>query len=202
MDDLRESPSITAVDALVEAVDRAAMSSIRRAMELKTGKHCRWCIGCSCPAIQAEQEFMEMTMTPEMLATIKRTPDDATLGDFVLIGRRLHAALEDATNMLHDRLDKQSEIVAGGGEHISRKIQRGDYKIPDPTIFFTKLREVLPEESIPLVMTPSMTRIKDEIANKMAVPKSGNAEMTADSVFDAQLRPLVEQGVKRILVIK
>ncbi len=192
---------VTDLGSLSTALDFAAEWSLDRPMELETGKQCRWCVGCSCPAIQAEQEFMEMTMTPEMLATIKRTPDDATLGDFVLIGRRLEAALKDATEMLHARLDVNPVVVAGGGEQISRKIQRGDYKIPDPTAFFTKLREVLPEESIPLVMTPSMTRIKDEIADKMAIPKTGKAEMTADSVFDAQLRPLVEQGEKRILVV-
>lgn len=194
--------NVTDLDALIAALDFAAEQALDRPMDLETGKQCRWCVGCSCPAIQAEQEFMEMTMTPEMLATIKRTPDDATLGDFVLIGRRLDAALKDATEMLHSRLDEHPEgLTAGGGERITRKIQRGDYTVPDPTAFFIKLREVLPAESIPLVMTPSMGRIKDEIADKMAIPKTGKSEMTADSVFDAQLRPLVEQGVKRILVI-
>lgn len=188
------------LEELIDAFDRAIVASLDRPMYLKTGKHCRWCIGCSCPAIQAEQDFMEMTMTPEMLAKIKRTPDDATLGDFVLTGNRLAAALKDAKEMLHDRLDKQPVVVAGGGEHITRKITAGDYTIPYPVAFWDAIKRELPEESWPLVMTPSMTRIVDELARTRNIPESGKADITAKGAFEAVFRPLVEQGTRRTLI--
>jgi hypothetical protein len=77
-------------NALREAMDKA--------MQLKTGKQCKYCVGCSCPAIRAEQKLMEMTLTPEILATIKRTPDDAQLADFVIIGSRLEHAATKSTS--------------------------------------------------------------------------------------------------------
>ncbi len=45
-----------------------------------------------------------------------------------------------------------------------------------------------------------MTRLKDEIATTMNIPKSGKGAVTAETVFDAKLRPLCEQGERRILV--
>lgn len=186
--------------ALVVAVNSAVCKSLDNPMLLRTGTWCQYCIGCSCPAIQAEQEFMELTMTPEMLANIKRTPDDATLADFVIIGRRLAKPLEDATEMLHERLDKSPAINAGCGVQVTRKIQRGDYTVPDPVAFMRAVRTLLPhDDTIAKVYTPSMTRIKDEIAATMKINKGGAQAVTAETVFDGHLRPLVVQGDKRIL---
>ncbi len=194
---------ITDLPNLVASMDRRTCAAMDNAMHLKTGKQCTYCIGCSCPAIQAEQNLMELTLTPEMLAKIKKTPDDATLGDFVIIGRRLEKPLKDATEMLHERLDVQPNIVAGSGVQISRKIQKGDYTVPDPVKFLQTVRAILPDDtSIARTFTPSMSRLKDEIAEKMNVPKTGKASVTAETVFDGALRPLVEQGERRLLVLQ
>ncbi len=193
---------VTDLDALVASMDARVGVALDRPMCLKTGKQCGYCIGCSCPAIQAEQTFMEITMTPEMLAKIKRTPDDATLADFVIIGRRLEKPLKDATEMLHERLDAAPMIVAGSGATITRKLIKGDYTVPDPLKFMQAVRVILPADaSIAKVMTPSMTRIKDEIAATMNIPKTGKASVTSETVFDGHLRPLVEQGERRLLQI-
>lgn len=193
---------VTDLDALVTSMDSRVGVAIDNPMCLKTGKQCTYCIGCSCPCIVAEQEFMELTMTPEMLAQIKRTPDDAKLADFVIIGRRLEKPLKDATEMLHTRLDTNPVITSGSGNVITRKIIKGDYSVPDPLKFMQAVRLILPQDaSIAKVMTPSMTRIKDEIATTMNVPKTGKASVTAETVFDGHLRPLVEQGERRLLQI-
>lgn len=195
--------TVTDLPALVASMDRRVCAALDAKPKLITGKQCTYCIGCSCPAIQAEQEFMELELTPELLATIKRKPDDAKLADFVIIGRRLKKPLEDATEMLHARLDTNPTIVAGCGTQVSRKIQKGDYSVPDPVRFLAAVKELLPaEDSIAKVMTPSMTRVKDEIAAVMNIPKTGKAAVTAEGVFDAKLRPLVEQGEKRLLVLQ
>ncbi len=189
------------MDALVESMDRRICAAIDNSMELNTGtKQCRWCIGCSCPAIQAEQKLMKLKLTPEILATIKRTPDDALLGDFVITGRLLSKPTDDAEAMLHERLDKTDAINAGCGTQITRKIQKGAYSWPRPVEALTAIHELLPSiESQAKVLTPSVTKLKDEIAHVMNIPKTGKAQITAEGIFDARIRPLVEQGERKIL---
>lgn len=194
--------TITDLPALVASMDERVGVALDRSMCLKTGKQCTYCIGCSCPAIQAEQQYMELTMTPELLAQIKRTPDDAKLADFVIIGRRLEKPLKDATEMLHERLDKSPAIVAGSGETVTRKLIKGDYSVPDPLAFMQAVRVILPDDaSIAQTFTPSMTKIKDRIAEVMNIPKTGKASVTSETVYDAHLRPLVTQGERRLLQI-
>lgn len=168
---------------------------------LETGPtQCKYCIGCSCPAIREEQKLMRLKLTPEVLAQIKRTPDDATLGDFVVVGRMLSKPLEDAEKILHERLDTHEVVVAGSGTTITRKLTKGSYEITEPVGFLKAVRALLPEdESIARTYKPSVTKLKDEIADKMAIPKTGKSAVTSESVFDAHLRPLVVQKERRIL---
>lgn len=191
------------LDACVRSLDERQCNALDNPMLLKTGlKQCEWCIGCSCPAIQELNKNMELQMTPEMLARIKREPDDATLADFVINARTLKKPAEDATEMLHERLDSNPAIHAGCGLTITRKIQRGDYSVPNKVAFMEAVRVLLPlDEQIAEVMEPSMTRIKDQIAKHNDVPKTSKNGVSAESIFDGHLRPLVEQGEKRLLVI-
>ncbi len=192
---------ITNMPQLVSAMDRRICGALNNPMKLKTGKQCKYCVGCSCPALDAEQKLMELTMTPEVLAQIKRTPDDAKLAEFVIIAGRLEKPAKDAKEMLHKRLDVQPSIVAADGTTVTRKVEKGGYEIPDRPAFLSAVKELLPSEaSQAKVLTPSMTRLKDEIATTMNIPKSGKGAVTAETVFDAKLRPLCEQGERRILV--
>ena len=144
---------------------------------------------------------MSTILTPENLAKIKRQPDDATLGDWVVSMRTLKRPTEDAEKLLHERLDKVPFIAAGCGTTITRKIQGGSYDVKDPEKFLTELKDMLPTtKSQAACLKPSMTRIKDEIAAVMNCPKTGQSPVTAEGVFDARLRPLVEQGERKILI--
>lgn len=191
------------LDACVRSLDERVCASLDQPMLLRTSpRNCEWCIGCSCPAIQEESKNMEMTLTPEILASIKRSPDDGMLADFVITGRLLSKPIETATEMLHERLDSNPAIQSNSGHTVTRKIQKGDYSVPDPLAFMSAVRVLLPEdEQIAAVMTPSMTRIRDQIAKHMDIPKTSKSGVSAESVFDGHLRPLVEQGEKRLLVI-
>lgn len=192
--------TVTDLDAMIASMDRRICTALDNAMCLKTGKQCTYCIGCSCPAIQAEQEYMDLMLTPEILAKIKRTPDDALLGDFVIIGRRLAKPIKDATEMIHERLDRVGYVDAGCGSRITRETRCGAYSWPDPLAAFKAVKELLPsDESLAKVMTPSVTRIKDEIAEIMKIPKTGASAVTSEGIFDAKLRPLCEQGVSNLL---
>lgn len=191
------------LEGCIQSLDKRVCASLDNAMLLKTSlRNCEWCIGCSCPAIQEENKFMEMTLTPEMLAKIKAEPDDALLADFVISARTLRKPMEDATEMLHERLDKNPAIQAGCGMTVTRKIQKGDYEVPEPVKFMQAVRMLLPkDEQIAQAFSPSMTKIKDLIAAHNDVPKTGKAAITAESIFDGHLRPLVIQGEKRVLQI-
>lgn len=189
------------LDRCVRSLDERQCKALDKPMLLKTSlKACEWCIGCACPAIQELNKKMEYELTPEKLAALKREPDDATLADFVIDGHTLRKPIEDATEMLHERIDANPSIQAGCGLTVTRKIQKGDYTIPDPLAFMSAVRVMLPEdEQIARVFTPQMGAIKDEIAKKMDIPKTSKNGVSAESVFDGHLRPLVEQGIKRVL---
>lgn len=189
--------------ACVRSLDERQCKALDSPMKLKTGlKQCEWCIGCSCPAIQLLNKKMEMELTPELLANLKREPDDATLADFVITARTLKKPMEDATEMLHERLDKNPAIYAGCGMTVTRKIQKGDYEVPDPVAFMNAVRVLLPgDEQIAKAFSPKMTAIKDMIATQNDVPKTSKNGISAESIFDGHLRPLVIQGEKRVLQI-
>ena len=73
--------------------------------------------------------------------------------------------------------------------------------MPDPVAFNEKVKELLPEEERRVRASKySMTDLKDEIAEARNLPKTSKRGESAASVFDAELRPLVNQGVSKILV--
>jgi hypothetical protein len=170
-------------------------------MELNSGnKQCAWCIGCQCPALKEEQRLMKLKLTPELLANIKREPDDAALADWVITARTLNRPTEDAEKMLHERLDTVASIQSGTGVTITRKITKGSYSFPDMLKFIQEFRDLVPgDDALASVVTPSVTIVKDQIAEKLGVPKTGKAAVTAETLFDAKLRPFVTQGERKIL---
>ncbi len=192
------------LDAAMTLLESRINAALDNAMEVNSGRtQCKWCpvAGPQCPATKGDQDLMKVTLTPELLAKIKRDPDDAQLGDWVITARTLARPTEDANALLHERLDKVAAIDAGCGTRITRKIQRGSYSWPRPVEALKAIQELLPSvESQAKVLKPSVTAIKDEIAEVMQIPKTGKAPVTAEGVFDARLRPLCDQSEKRILV--
>lgn len=171
--------------------------------ELSTGPQCKFCVGCSCPAIREEQKLMKMKLTKEAIEGISRTPSDALLGDFVATGRLLAKPLEDATELLHARLDQTDAIVAGNGTTITRKIVKGGYEITQPVEFFTLAKSLLVTDAhMAAVYKPSMTRLGDELAEVLGIPRTGNAPMTGQSVLDAQFKTFTTQKERRLLQFK
>lgn len=184
-------------------LDQRVSAAMDNAMEVNSGrKQCRWCPAkLQCEAALADREFMKATLTKESLARVKKKPDDAVIGDWVITMRTLKAAAEEAENMLHERLDASGCVQAGCGTTITRKIQRGSYTVERPQEFMQAFRSILPSEgSLAKCFEPSMTRCKDEIAEVLGVNKTGGAPVTAETIFDAHLRPHTSQGERRVLV--
>jgi hypothetical protein len=197
--------SVTIEGSRLEAAVPTLCARINEALDdyltLTTGlKQCKFCIGCSCPAIREEQKLMKLKLTPEMLAEIKRTPDDAVLGDFVVIGRMLSKPLDDAEALLHKRLDEIGVVVAGNGTTITRKIAKGGYEILEPVPLYKAAKELLvTDERIAACFKPSLSSMVTQVAEVMNVPKSGKGAVTGQSIVDVQIKPFTRQGERRLL---
>lgn len=194
-----EGERLLACRNVLEARINAALDN---PMEINTGrKQCKWCPAhVSCPGIDAEIDFMKMTLTPEMLAGIRRTPDDDRLGRFVISARTVSKPIEDATDLLKERIEAQGYVDAGG-TRITIKESPGHYEYPNPPAFYAELLRMFPDPVKRAgALKFSVTNTKDLIADVYGVPKTGRAAATAQSMFDAAFRPLVEQKTKKILV--
>jgi len=192
------------LDACVKYLDEQVCDALDRSGEVISGlAQCDWCpVGIQCPAIQAEIEAMKINLTPEMLAKITKEPNDALLGDMVIAARTIWRAVDDAERLLHARLDKVPQITSGAGVQITRTVMGGRYTVLDPVAFYAGLKTIADEDKIAAVLSYPVTRIKDLIAEEMDIPKTGKAELTAESVFQGKFGPLVEQTKRRQLIFK
>jgi hypothetical protein len=190
------------LEAAVAGFERRVNAALDRPMELESSKKaCRWCsVGIQCPALQKELQLMKHTLTPAELARIKATPDDGLLGDWVIQARTLRQPTEDAEEMLKERVSANGYVDAGVGTRITMKIQGGSYEFPDKPAFYAKLSELVPDaEERAKVLKFSMTEAKNVIADTRGIPKTSRNGVSGQSVVDAELRPLVIQGERRVL---
>lgn len=173
-------------------------------MTLTSGKkQCRYCpvgLRLQCAALKEDLRMSKITLTPEAIAAVKRTPSDAQLGDWVCVARTLAPVSKAAEEELHNRLDATECVVAGNGTAITRKVQRGNIEVVAPLELYQKAKELLvTDERMAVAFKPSKTRIIDELAAAQNIPKGGLEPVTAEGIWNAHLAVHVKQGVKRIL---
>lgn len=190
------------LEACVEDLERRINEALDDALTVNSGPvACNWCpVGLQCPAWRQELEFMKATLTPESLASIKAVADDALLGDVIISARTVSKALEDATDMLKDRIAAQGTVIAGNGTRITAKIEGGHYQVVNPEGAFAAVKELLPEARIPHVIHYSTSRLIDEIAEANKVTKGGQAGITARTLFDILMLPNLKQGERVKLI--
>lgn len=189
------------VDAFVEGFELRVNEAIANDLEVNSGrKQCRYCDAVlQCPAIHLEIEEMKAKLTPEVLARIAQTPDDALLADMVVAGRTVAAASEQAERILHARLDVQPSVKSPNVT-ITRVEQGGRYTTDKPQEVFAALKTLLPERVVAGVVSYPTGKIKEAIAEHLKIPKTGKSGNTALTVFDAKFSHLFEQGKKRVLI--
>lgn len=184
-------------------LQKALNVAIANSMEVKTGvKSCKWCpASLQCPAAIELRELMKATLTPELLASIKATPDDAALGEWVMAAQSLDKPMEDAKRLLKDRIKLNGSATAADGTVITIKTQGGSYSFPDPVAFYRETRKLLQSDEVyAATVKPSVSRTIDALAEVLDLPKTSKNGPSARSTFDGALRPLCEQGTKEILV--
>lgn len=184
------------------ALDAAICTVLDTPMEMEDGKkQCRWCpVGAQCEVLKAERDRMKMTLTKEMIAKIRKEPDDATLADWVITSRILAQPTKDATEQLHKRIDELGVVVAANGTTITREIQKGSIEVTRPVEFYRLAKEdLVTDERMAAVFTPSKAALIDQLAEAKGIPKTGQKAITATGLWDAQYASHVKQGERRIL---
>lgn len=185
----------TAVSGLVARI-RLALAN---PLSLDTGrKQCRFCPAkLQCPATIAQRDDMKITMTRDQLAAIKSVPDDAVLADWVIAGRVVGVAIDDAEKLAKERIAATGELLAHDGTRITIKTTKGSYTVLDPLALWKAVADLLPEERRAVAAKWSFTQIDDQIAEHMNLPKSGKG-VTGRSVREAKTGAFVEQGDRKI----
>lgn len=174
-------------------------AALENPMQLETGmRQCAWCqAAIQCPAIQQEIEQMKMTLTPEMLAKIKAEADDATLAEIVISSRIVQRPVEDAKDLLKERIAAKGAVISAGGTRITAKTTAGAYKIYDPVSFFNVVQTLITDKAkLAHALSYPGGRIKDAIAEDRDVPRTGKPGNSAEDIFNAALAPYCEQGKK------
>lgn len=203
--------SISTVEIAGETIDRCVQSlddrmcyALDHGLELETGmKQCAWCDAATqCPALIKLRDDMRMTLTPEMLHNIRKTPDDAKLAEFVMLGRTLNRPLKDAEEMLKERIALVGSIVAADGTTVSVKESGGNYECTDRKAAYEAITRILPAERVAECMSVTTSDAKDQIAQHYDVPVGGNGANTGKTIFDAKLGPFFTQKTKKMFIFQ
>lgn len=186
------------LERLTPTTDARVCAVLDRPMDLENGRvQCRWCSAAlQCEATKGERDYMKITMTKESLAAVKATPSDATLADWLVATKILAQPMKDARQLGKERIADTGSITATDGTVISADTSRGSYKILRPVELWNTLKGLLSEEGRIMCARWSMTEIKKRLAKEMNIPATGKAAVTAETVFDAQIRSHVEQSEK------
>lgn len=191
------------LNRLAPTLERRMNEAFANRMELNTGPiQCAYCIGCSCPAIRELEKHMKLTLTPEMIDAIERTPNDALLGDFVVDAKTLAKPIEDAKELIRERLKVKGTITAGCGTIIGLKESAGSIKVTNPKGAWDAVRSMVPEEKLPEVLKYSKERLIDVVAEERKIPKGGKAAVTGESLYKALFMPNAEQSTKATLTFQ
>jgi len=192
-----------ALQVAAEVLDARFVKAYNNRMELETGSvQCAYCVGCSCPALRTDLQNMKLTLTPEMLAAISSEPNDGLLADFVITARTLTRPIADATEMLHERLEKVGTIVADSGATVEGYTQKGSVEINDPIEFMQVVRTDFPtDEQLAPLVSFSTTKIKDGLAAIYNIPKTSKNGDSAQSMYEGKYAQHVTQGVRKMLRI-
>lgn len=204
--DDEEFPRVSTVELDGAQLDRCLSSlndrvnaALDNPMQLETGMNqCAWCSAAvSCPAIISEIEHMKATLTPEFLAKLQKEPNDAALGDLVIAAKTIARPIDDAMDLIKERLEKNKAVLAGSGVTITAKESNGAFKILDHAGLYKAVREVIKDEDrLAKALSFPMGRLADAVAEEMDIPKTGKADVTAEKIAKAQFHPFAEQGRK------
>ena len=189
------------LDKALAYLERKIDEALADPTALETGiAQCAWCpAAMQCPAIHKLIDEMKAKLTPEIVASIKTSPDDPLLAEIVLAAKTLDRIFEDAKDLLKGRLSNGFQIVSKDGVRITQVIQGGRWGVEDPIGMFEAVTSNLPKESVANIVDYSTSKLRDEIATLKGCPKTGKADVTAEKVFLSTYSRYLKQGVRHVL---
>lgn len=188
------------LDACVASLDARVCHALDHWRKLKSGAHCKWCVGLKCPCLQKELGFMELELTDEVLASLKGEPDDATLARLQFSARTLAKPLEDLEKIVKDRLEDGRAIVAPDGRSITKETSNAGIKVTDPIGYSRAVRVLVPDEDqLALATSYSIAPLVSIIAERTGRPKGGKSGTSARDELNATTAPFYEVRTKQTL---
>jgi hypothetical protein len=189
----------------VTTLEAAVCCALDNAMETDSSySACRWCPVpiLKCPSLLAEFYQMKQKLTPEFLEAVRKAPDDATLADIVIAARLLAKPIEDAEEMLKERMRK-GPVVSGSGKTCRIKVSGGRPKVVNPLGYYQNLKIALPsEEAQAKCMSFKKAEAIEQIAVLRGIPKTSKDGESATAVYSAVLEPMTEPTVREMIVVE
>lgn len=195
------------LDALIASICTRLGHAVANRFETDSGIYqCDYCPVCGpqCPSIQAEKEKqMKAKLTKEHIEAMRSAPNDAVLSEFVIAGRVLGKAFESAEDVLKERVEKTGGVVAPDGTTITMTTRGGAYEVTDPDGFLSAMQRHIPTERERFdVVKPSMTKLREKIAEVKGIPKESKKGESAKGIVDSDFKPFTTQSVSKMLVFK
>jgi hypothetical protein len=191
------------LEQAVAYLESAVNAALDDPMTTDSGpKQCAWCAAAmQCPSIELHRNLMKATITPELLARLKTTPDDALLSEIVIASKILSKSFEDAGEMIRERLATQQRINAPDGTSITMEIRKGQWSVLEGKEFevYSKVHELLPPEAVAGAVKFSTEEIQKALARVRGVPQDGKSPVTGKKLFLEQIAPMLKQGEARVL---
>ena len=168
---------------------------------LNTGKHCLYCCGYRCPAIQQLHADMKLRLTPEMLAKVVKDMPEGELVDLVAEAKTLAKPIDDIAEQLKERLKDGHTAVSTSGATARVVESPGGYSVRDAVGMFRWMQGQLPEEVMAKSLSYPSGKVRDGIAEGLKIPKTSKTGISAKSVFEGAAAAYLDVKVKRALII-
>lgn len=172
-------------------------------------KQCKWCNVARvrpwlCPSLKADVTLlntMKAKFDKKTIQSMKGDISDTELGDFVCAGRMLTEPVKAATEVVHERIDKQGYLDCGNGKRYTRKISGGAYNILDVPKYNAQLLARVGQERFMATVQAGMEDTRDAIAAATGLPKTSEKGDSAQKVVDAEFKTLCQQADKKTLIL-
>lgn len=110
-------------------------------MKLNAGqKQCRWCdVGLRCPELRKKLKSKNMEITHELLEKLKTEPNDQVLAEWCVAGKLLLPKLEEAKDLMRERLAIIKELVLADGTRLFLQDKAGRREVVNKQAAWHKL---------------------------------------------------------------
>lgn len=210
---------------IVSFLEGRIKQALANPMLLETGqKQCRWCPAATrCPALEAEENEMKITLTKESLAALVAEPEPQALARVAIAKKLLEPRFKTASEALKDYMETHpGEIVTPDGTVLTLKDRAGQREITDKQAAFHKLAGhyeegertpgsggstltfvpgLLDESAVLECVKFSIPALEEKAAEALSLPLDSKKGDSGKGRITEALAGLVQQPTQRVLSI-